>query len=119
MADRLTNELVLRLSEGNAPDWILNRLESAPEVMKRADHRDRELESRIVDYTEAMMLQARVGQIFDGLVVESGAHGGLIQLKDPAVLAPCKGISLPLGHHIRVRLAKADPSSSEIAFVPA
>jgi exoribonuclease R len=120
MADRLTNELVLRLSKRpNLPEWLLDRLEEVPEAMKHADSRDRELESRIVDYVEAMMLQARVGQTFEGLIVESGAHGGLVQLKDPAVLGACKGVSLPLGHHMEVRLAKADPESSRIEFIPA
>jgi exoribonuclease R len=120
MADRLTNELALCLTEGSdAPKWMLNRLEEAPEIMDRADHLGRELESRIVDYVESEILQHRVGETFDAVVVQSGEKRALVQLRDPAVLGPCKGAGLPLGQRITVVLTDADPHAGRVLFAPA
>ena len=117
MADRLNNELVVELSHDNRPaDWLLERLAEAPEIMKRADQQDRELQSRIVDFVEAVFLQDRVGAQFDAVVIEAGTRGGLVQLKDPAVLGPCDGAGLPLGEQIAVTLTEADPVEGRIRF---
>lgn len=117
MADRLNNELVVGLSQGKQPsDWLLERLTEAPEVMKKADQTDRELQSRIVDFVEAVFLQDRVGAKFDAVVIEAGTRGGLVQLKDPAVLGPCDGAGLPLGEQVTVTLTEADPINGRIRF---
>jgi exoribonuclease R len=120
MADRLVNELALSLAVAEKPaSWLLNELRAAPDVMHKADHLQRELESRIVDFIEAAMLEDSVGQIFEAVVVESGAKGGVVQLADPAVLGPCRGAGLPLGKRMMVKLVEADPRSGRVSFVPA
>jgi exoribonuclease R len=117
MADRLSNELVVELSQGNHPaDWLLGRLAEAPEIMKESDQAERELQSRIVDFVEAVFLQDRVGAQFAAVVIEAGSRGGLVQLKDPAVLGPCDGTGLPLGEQITVTLTEADPINGRVRF---
>jgi VacB/RNase II family 3'-5' exoribonuclease len=117
MADRLNNELVVELFRGNRPaNWLLERLAEAPEIMKKADQADRELQSRIVDFVEAVFLQGRVGAQFDAVVIEAGEKVGLVQLKDPAVVGPCDGAGLPLGEQIAVTLTEADPINGRIRF---
>ena len=120
MADRLTNEVALCLAARSLPpEWMLKRLAEAPEIMRSAHHIDRELESRIVDYVESEILKHRVGEIFDAVVVQSGEKAGMVQLKDPAVLGPCKGAGLPLGQRMAVVLTEADPHRGRIHFAPA
>ncbi|MGI8427260.1 MAG: RNB domain-containing ribonuclease [Actinomycetota bacterium] len=119
MADRLTNELAILLSaKQEPPQWLLESLAEAPDIMKVADHRDRELDSRIVDFVEANALSHLVGEVFEGVIVQSGKEGGMVQLRDPAVLGPCEGAGLPLGHRIQVRLTEANPATSRIRFTP-
>lgn len=118
MADRLCNELLL-LGMDDPPVWLMERLEEAPEILKSADKRSRELESRLVDYVEAQTLNGRLGEVFQGVVVQTGAKGALIQLASPAVLAKSKGHGYELGQEVSVRLAVADPLEGEVEFEPA
>ncbi len=115
MADRLCNELLL-LGDAEPPAWLLEGLEVAPEIMRAADKRSRELESRMVDFVEAQMLAGRVGEVFQGLVVQTGAKGALIQVGRPAVMATAQGTGTKLGDQVSVRLATADPELGEIGF---
>ena len=51
---------------------------------------------------------------FDGSVVEAGGRGpALVQLVDPAVLAPCRG-ELRLGAQVRARVVVADVASGTV-----
>lgn len=118
MADRLCNELVL-LGMDDPPRWLLERLQEVPEILKAADKRSRELDSRLVDFVEAQTLSGRLGDVFEGVVVQVGAKGALIQLKSPAVLAKSKGHGYELGQEVSVRLAVADPLEGEVVFEPA
>lgn len=117
MADRYTNEVVLSLTSGKEPpEWCLNALPQLPKEMKEADRRGDELERRTVDFVEATILADRCGETFDGVVVELGKHGGTVQLREPAVLAPCDGRGLRLGSAVSVRLAEADPVAGRTKF---
>jgi exoribonuclease R len=117
MADRFANEIVLSLASGsNPPEWCLSALPYLPAEMKEADRRADELERRIIDFVEAAVLAGRLGEVFDGVVVELHKHGGTVQLKEPPVLAPCDGPVLKLGSNVRVRLDEADPATGRIRF---
>ncbi|MFN2594369.1 MAG: RNB domain-containing ribonuclease, partial [Actinomycetota bacterium] len=67
------------------------------------------------DFVEAVVMEARVGEVFEATVVEVGHRSGTIQIKEPAVLAPCDG-PLELGSTIRVRLAEADADKGRLRF---
>jgi exoribonuclease R len=117
MADRYATAIVLSIVEGERPPaWCLEALPKLPDEMKEADRRDSELDRRIIDQVESVILADKVGKTFDAVVVEVGKRGGTIQLTHPAVLAPCEGPDLPLGQPIRVRLVEADPDESRIRF---
>lgn len=117
MADRYATEIVLSIVERERPPvWCLDALPKLPDEMKEADRRDSELDRRIIDQVESVILADKVGKTFDAVVVEVGKRGGTIQLMHPAVLAPCEGPDLPLGQPIRVRLVEVDPDESRIRF---
>ncbi len=115
MADRLCNELLL-LGGTGAPAWLRGALSSAPEIMKAADRRSRELGSRMVDFVEAKVLVGRVGELFEGVVVQTGSKGALIQVGSPAVMAKAGGNGMKLGDQVSVRLTIADPAGGEVGF---
>ncbi len=82
------------------------------------------MERGCVDLVEAALLRDRVGEVFDGYVVDVGSgSSGTVHLDDPAVVgrieAPPGAGPLPLGHRLRVRLAAADPGRAKVLFVPA
>ncbi|MFN2594074.1 MAG: RNB domain-containing ribonuclease, partial [Actinomycetota bacterium] len=88
MGDRFATEIALSICAGHpSPPWCSQSLPEIPERMKESDRRDGELERRVVDFVEAVVMETRVGEVFDATVVEVGHRGGTIQIKEPAVLA--------------------------------
>jgi exoribonuclease R len=120
LADRFANEIVLALCAGEEPpEWALEALPKLPEVLKESHRRDGELERRIVDYVEAAVLAPRVGQTFEGMVVQQGRKSSTIQLRDPAVIAKCDGNCGELGTDVKVKLVEADPEGGRVDFTRA
>jgi exoribonuclease R len=82
------------------------------------------VERECVDIVEAALLKDRVGDIFEGCVVDVQEHEptvGTVQLESPAVFARIAGgtAALPLGERLRVRLTQADPGTAKVQFAPA
>jgi exoribonuclease R len=110
------------------PEWVRQALPGLPEVMAASDRMAGALERATLDLVEAAVLGSRVGEEFDGVVVDvreprSGGNetnggartGGTVQLQEPAVLAPCEG-DLTLGAEVRVRLERADVATRSARF---
>jgi exoribonuclease R len=120
LADRYVNEVCVALNAGAAvPAWARAALPALPEEMAASDKRSHAIDRAIIDLAEAIVLALRVGEEFDGVVVESGSTGGVVQLVEPAVRGRCDGLDLPLGQRIRVRLVTADVGSRTVLFRPA
>jgi exoribonuclease R len=73
----------------------------------------------VVDLAEAVLLAPRVGEQFDGAVVEAGPRSGVVQLTEPPVRAKLEGSDLPLGQRVSVRLVTADPVARTVLFTRA
>jgi exoribonuclease R len=84
--------------------------------MAAADHRAHALDRAIVDLAEALVLQRRVGESFQGVVVDANHRGGTVQLIDPAVRGKLDAEDPPLGKTVRVRLTQADPGTRSVRF---
>ena len=98
LADRHVGEVCVALAGGEEPPaWARRTLPDLPATMAAATGRARALDRAVVDLAEAVVLAPRVGEEFDAVVVESGEKRGVVQLRDPAVRAPCEGGGLPLG----------------------
>ena len=78
-------------------------------------------EAGIVSIVEAAILEPRVGETFEAIVVELHTRrgGATVALREPAVTARCTGDDLPLGGRIRVRLTDADVMQRVVRFEPA
>ncbi|MFF8968285.1 RNB domain-containing ribonuclease [Streptomyces sp. NPDC014995] len=123
LVDRYTTELCLAAMAGQAPpDWVLAALDALPREMAEGGRRANAVERACVDTVEAALLQDRVGEVFDGCVVDLDERRpgvGTVQLESPAVIGRVDGDHLPLGERLRVRLTQADPAAATVRFAPA
>ncbi|MEU6065828.1 MULTISPECIES: RNB domain-containing ribonuclease [Streptomyces] len=123
LADRYATEICLAAAAGQtSPDWVLAALDELPRWMAEGSRRAATVERECVDIVEAALLTDRVGDVFDGCVVDVDEHRptvGTVQLASPAVIGRIEGARLPLGERLRVRLVRADPGTAKVLFAPA
>ncbi|MBA2811692.1 RNB domain-containing ribonuclease [Streptomyces sp. KM273126] len=132
LVDRYTAEICLAAAAGEEiPDWVLAALDALPGEMAEGARRAGTVERACVDIVEAALLRDRVGDVFDGYVVdldlaERRPTVGTVQLETPAVVGRIEGYGeeLPLGERLSVRLTRADltrtdPEAAKVLFAPA
>ncbi len=120
LADRYVSEVCLAICAGSeVPEWARAGLPELPHLMATADQHAHAVDHAVVNLAEAVLLQDRVGEVFEGVVVEVEDDHGEIQLRDPPVRTRIDGPNLPLGQEIRARLARADVAARTIIFTPA
>jgi exoribonuclease R len=122
LADRYATETCLALADGRPiPEWAREALPRLPKTMADTDRLAGAANRAAIDLAEAVLLQHRVGELFEAAVVDrdgpgrNRATGGTVALDDPAVRARCLG-DLPLGTRIQARLTVADPVSRKVEF---
>jgi exoribonuclease R len=114
LVDRYTGEVCVALcARQPVPAWALDALPGLPATMQVSAQRARQYEKAVLDLAEAAVLAPRVGETFDGAIVEV-AHGdparGIVIVRSPAIEAGVSGASaLPLGAEVKVTLVEADP----------
>lgn len=108
------------------PEWVLASLDVLRKEMADGARRAGAVERGCVDIVEAALLKDRVGEVFDGCVVdveERQPSVGTVQLESPAIIGRIEGggAALPLGERLRVRLTRADPEppGAKVRFAPA
>ncbi|MFD7677177.1 RNB domain-containing ribonuclease [Streptomyces sp. NPDC060187] len=125
LVDRYAAEICLAAVAGQpSPEWALAALDALPKEMADGGRRAGTVERECVDIVEAALLKDRVGELFEGCVVDVQEHEptvGTVQLESPAVFARIAGGTsrLPLGERLRVRLTQADPGTTKVQFAPA
>ncbi|WP_037669264.1 RNB domain-containing ribonuclease [Streptomyces griseus] len=127
LADRYATEICLAAagSRREPPEWVLAALDALPGEMAEGGRRAAAVERACVDIVEAALLRDRVGEVFDGCVVdveERRPTVGTVQLESPAVIGRIDGDHLPLGERLPVRLTRADPTdptTATVRFAPA
>ncbi|MGH8075146.1 MAG: RNB domain-containing ribonuclease, partial [Lysobacter sp.] len=124
LVDRYTGEICVSLCAGMAvPGWVLDALPDLPATMQASARRANRYENAVVDLAEAVALAPRVGETFEGAIVEVDSKDptqGEAMLRDPAIVARVAGQQdLPLGSHVQLRLVEADTETRRILFEPA
>ncbi|WP_031476449.1 RNB domain-containing ribonuclease [Streptomyces bicolor] len=122
LADRYVSEICLAVIAGRSvPDWVMEALDGLPARMAEGTRRAGRVERECVDIVEAALLKDRVGEEFDGWVVDVSERQpavGVVQLESPAVIGRVEGTDgLPLGERLRVRLTQSDPGNPGAAKV--
>ncbi len=127
LVDRFGTEICVSLCAGDeVPDWVCEALPALPELMDVGDRRAKAVERACVDLAEAVLLRDRVGEVFEGVVLDLNDRvdwdrngkpdAGVVMLREPAVIARLDGHDLPQGAELRVRLVSADPASRRVLF---
>ncbi|MDG9716036.1 RNB domain-containing ribonuclease [Streptomyces sp. DH24] len=124
LADRYATELCLAAVAGEAlPDWVPAALDALPGEMTEGTRRAGAVERACVDIVEAALLKDRVGEVFEGVVVDiedRRPDTGTVQVESPAVIGRIEGAGEGmLGRRLRVRLTQADPAARRVRFAPA
>ncbi|MFF1306274.1 RNB domain-containing ribonuclease [Streptomyces sp. NPDC058307] len=125
LVDRYASEICLAAVAGApVPDWVLEALDALPREMAEGGRLAAKAERECVDLVEAALLKDRVGEVFDGCVVdvdEDRPTVGTVQLETPAVMGRIDGEDLPLslGERLRVKVVQSDPGTSKVRFAPA
>jgi hypothetical protein len=88
--------------------------------MRASGQRSHQYEHAVLDLVEALTLRDRVGQSFEGVVLEAehdDAGAGTVMVRDPAVEAKLSsGSPLPVGEDVTVTLSEADPATRTVRF---
>jgi exoribonuclease R len=121
LGDRYAGEICVALSAGTeVPGWVLEKLHVVPDTMRESGRRAHQYESAVLDLVEAGVLQHRVGETFDGVIVDlddRDAHKGTVTIHEPAIEARVRAEGpLPLGTDVQVRLSQADVASRVVGF---
>jgi exoribonuclease R len=121
LGDRYAGEICVALCAGTpVPDWVLAKLHELPETLATSGRRAHQYERAVIDLVEAGVLHDRVGEEFDGVVVdvdEDDARRGTVTLRDDGVEAALVGDKpLELGTAVTVTLAKASVEERRVEF---
>ena len=121
LVDRYVGEVCVALcAKQSVPQWVLDALPELPAIMQASGHRASQYERAVLDLAESAVLAPRVGEVFDGAIVEVAAKDtsrGEVIVREPAIEA---GVSsdhaLPLGAEVKVKLVQADPDTRTTRF---
>ncbi|MBL8203639.1 MAG: RNB domain-containing ribonuclease [Blastocatellia bacterium] len=140
LADRYVLDLLVELTNGHRPSQeLMATLYQLPPVMSEADRLSRQLESAIVDFAEARLMQDRAGEIFNAMVIGLRQEGVVVQVTEPPLrtLIPITvwraqgeeaklasdGATLmvgeqrlTLGETVSLRLEAANPKARSLSF---
>jgi len=121
LVDRYAGEICVALcADQPVPAWVVEALPTLPEEMRESGRRSGAYERAVVDLVEAGLLAPRLGESFDGVVVEveeKDPRRGVVTVQEPAIEAPVTGPEeLPLGGDVTVTLATADVHQRRVEF---
>ncbi len=117
LADRYVVEGALAVAQGQpVPEPVAAAYERLPAVMDEAEARAGRVEAAALDLAEAVLLAGRVGEVFDGVIVDEDERGPRMQVADPAVLVRVRAARVDPGDPIRARLVAADPATRTVEF---
>ena len=120
LVDRYGNEVCVALTAGQpVPQWVLDNLHDIPDTMQQSGRLAHQYENEIVNLVEATTLQSRVGESFDGVVLElehDEPTKGDLMVRDPAIEARVVGSSLKAGDEVHAKLVEADPTTRTVRF---
>lgn len=140
LADRYVLDLLVDLAQGRSPaQELIATLYQLPPIMSEADRVSRQLESAIVDFAEARLMQERVGEVFKAMVIGVRQEGAIVQIAEPpirtlipAVVWAAQGTDaaltedgarlniaetqVTLGEIIWLRLEAANPKARSLSF---
>jgi VacB/RNase II family 3'-5' exoribonuclease len=117
-ADLVTQRLVKAALIGRDAPYSHDALATiAARCMEREDAANR-VERQVRKAAAAMVLQGRIGEVFDAVVTGASPKGTWVRLKHPLVEGKLelRGPAVQVGDRLRVRLTRVDPPRGFIDF---
>jgi len=116
--DLLTQRLVRAALAGVAPPYSLQELQQLAAHCTVQEDNAAKVERQVAKSAAAMLLSARIGQVFQGMVTGASAQGTWIRLTSPPVEGRIvQGYDgLDVGDHTQVRLTHTDVERGFIDF---
>ena len=102
-------------------EWVLHGMTGIPDIMARGAGRASRYAVECLDLVEAAVLMDRVGEVFEGVVVDYdvATSVGRVQLTSPAVHARIEGEGVVEGTAVRAQLLEASIRDRLVLFSPA
>lgn len=124
LVDRYGLEVCRCLCTGEeVPQWVRDMLPELPSIMGQATRAANQVENRAISAAEALTLDGRVGEEFDGSIIELLAprgddrrERGVVFMREPAIEAVVSGKGLEAGEDVRVRLSHVDVEKGQVNF---
>lgn len=121
LVDRYALEICVALCAGDdVPDWVLAKLPDLPDTMRESGRRANQYENAVLNLVEAAVLAPRLGESFQGVIVEvdeKDDRRGDVTVQDPAIEAGVSGSApLPVGKDVTVKLTTADVTTRKVEF---
>jgi exoribonuclease R len=121
LVDRFGTEICLALHSGTpVPEWVLSAIGDLPAIMTASDRKADELERACAEAVAVFLLGGRIGEIFDGVVVQADPDKdrAVVLLDDPPVRARCAADGVGEGSRVSVLLQSIDSTTGRIDVVP-
>jgi exoribonuclease R len=121
LVDRFGNEILLALHAGaEPPAWAVEALDELPSLMGKARQAESSLERALLDMAEALVLEHRIGDVFDAAVVDINhrRNRAVIQIADPAIVDEIPAADHHLGGSVKVRVERVDTAAREVDLTP-
>lgn len=118
LVDRFGLAICAALSTGEAaPVWAVDSLEELPQRMETSGRVARGVDRACLDAVEAAVLEPRVGEVFEAVVVDETSGGNpVIQIRHPAITGYAEGTA-EVGSTISVELVSVDVTKRSVSFV--
>jgi VacB/RNase II family 3'-5' exoribonuclease len=119
--DLVVQRLVKALLAGASAPYPDGEIDGIAQHCTRMEAATRKLERLMRKVLAALLLHARVGEVFDGLVTGATEHGTFVRLlKPPAEGRVVRGEKgMDVGDRVRVKLLSTDPEKGFIDFARA
>ena len=117
-ADLVTQRLIKAALSGTPSPYADPELESiATHCTEREDAANR-VERQLRKAAAALLIQPRIGDVFDGIITGASAKGIWVRVRHPMVEGRIErgGAGLDVGERVQVRLMSVDPSRGFIDF---
>ena len=120
-ADLVSQRLLKALIVGAAPPYSDQELEGIARNCTEKEDAARKVERSMAKRMAAVVMGARIGDVFDGLITGVTPKGTFVRVLNPQVegLLAEGGQGLKVGDHVRVKLTRTDVERGYIDFVRA
>jgi exoribonuclease R len=117
LVDRFGLQVAHALANGlEVPEDVRASLPELPEIMRTSRTRTRAIERQSIDYLEAVRLSGLEGTTYTGVIIDQRNGFGIVEISDPAIIAPVGGNDLPVGEWVEVTLVSADMAKRAVRF---